>query len=311
MVSLIKIANASPSQIGNYTTRSDLPSSSTDSFSDYANGAGELQIRYTGIIRSDISPAVARALGLNETYPGLIITEVIPNSPAEKAGLRGANQVRTIEGETVRFGGDIIVGIDGNRSAVENREAFIDYLRNEKTFGENITLTILRDGKIRQANLTITPSPDYFWYINQDEGIRIQYPSDWEPSDSNLGRGDIIRFLSPEIDPGTGAATASVLLKVIPSQGVSLEQQALRERQGTENTRTVDVRGRELSGEQAYETVFYDYQQNRTQKDKNVFTIRDDQFYSINFVSEVPRYDDYLPMFEQMVKSFRFDREAQ
>ena len=111
MVSLIQITNASSSQKENYSNRSDLPSSSNNSLSDNFNrtNAGELQSRYTGIIRSDISPEVARALGLNETYPGLIVTEVIPNSPAEKAGLRGANQVRAVEGEIVRLGGDIIV----------------------------------------------------------------------------------------------------------------------------------------------------------------------------------------------------------
>ena len=282
-VSLIQITDASSSQNDNYVVRSDITSSTNNSLLDDFNrtSAGELQVRYTGIIRSNISPEVARALGLNETYPGLLITEVIPNSPAEKAGLKGANQVRAVEGEIVRLGGDIIVAVDGNRSAVDDRKAFLDYLQNEKMFGENITLSILRDGNSKQANLTITPLPDFFWYINSDEGIRMKYPSDWEPSDTNLGRGDIIRFISPEGE----AMAVAVFVRVIPSEGLSLDEVALREREGTSNTRPLDVKARELSGEQAYESIFYDYSENSTRKAKSTFSIRDGQIYTINFIA--------------------------
>ena len=300
-------------QNDDYISSSDLPSSNNNSLSDTSNRTkeGELQIRYTGLIRSDISPEVARALGLNETYPGLIITEVIPDSPAEKAGLRGANQVRAVEGEIVRLGGDIIVAVDGNESAVKDRAAFLDYLRNEKMFGDNITLTILRDGNVKQANLTITPTPEFFWYINQDEGIRMKYPHDWEALDTNLARGDIIKFLSPEREPDTGEATAAVTVKVIPSEGFTLDELALREREGTPNTRTLDVRGKELSGQQAYESIFFDYGANKTMKAKSTFSVIGDQVYTINFIADPSRYDDYLPMVEEMIKSFRFDKKIE
>ena len=247
--------------------------------------AGKLQTRYTGLIRSDVSPEVARALGLNETYPGLLITEVIPGSPAEKAGIRGANTVREIEGEIVRFGGDIIVAVDGNSTAVKDRDAFLDYLANEKTFGDNITLTTIRDGNIRKANLTITQLPDYFWYTDPDEGIRIKYPSDWEVSGKALPPGEIVRFFSPEVDPETGDVTASVFLRLVPSGGNSLDELALREREGTPDTRLLDIGATELSGQQAYETVYYDYSANKTMKEKSVFTLKDDQVYIINYVA--------------------------
>jgi hypothetical protein len=306
-------ASYEPSQNNSNTSSSEpMPvgdNSSSDNFSK--TNAGELQIRYTGIIRSDIRPEVARALGLNETYPGLIITEVLPDSPAEKAGLRGANQVRAIEGEIVRLGGDIIVAVDGNRSAVEDRQSFIEYLQSEKTFGDNITFTILRDGNIKRANLTITPIPDFFSYVNDDEGIRMKYPSDWDVSDSGLGRGDIIRFFSPEDNADTGEPVASVSVKVIPSEGATLEEFALRERDPGPDLRNLDVKARDLSGQQAYESIFFDYGANATTKGKSVFAVRDDQVYVINFVSEPSRYDDYLPMVEEMMKSFRFDENAE
>ena len=274
--------------------------------------AGKLQIRYTGLIRDAISPEVARALGLNETYPGLIVTDVIPGSPAEKAGIRGANVVKSVEGEIVRLGGDIIVAADGNSSAVEDREAFLDYLRNEKSIGDNLTLTIIRDGNIKRTNLTITTMPDYFWYINPDEALRIKYPSDWEVSDRNLAEGDIIRFLSPELNPGNNEATASVSLKVIPSNGRTLEEFALSESEPKPGIRNLAVNPIKLFNQQAYETIFYNHAVNSTQKVKSIFTASGDQIYIISFIASDPsRYDDYLPMFEEMVKSFRFDRSAE
>jgi hypothetical protein len=312
--SWIQATGASSSPNSNYNDQSELPLTGNDNSTDNLNlngsNPGELQIRYTGIIRSDITPEVAQALGLNQTYPGLIITEVLPDSPAERAGLRGANQVRAIQGEIVRLGGDIIIEVDGNRSAVVDRQAFIDYLQNEKRFGENITLTLLRDGSTRQANLTITPMPDYFWYINPDEGLRISYPSDWDISETR-GRGDIVQFSSPEDDPDSEEAAATVLIKAIPSEGATIDELALREEEGTPDTRPLGVNSIELSGQQAYETIYFDYGQNNTMKVKSVFTITGDQIYIISFEADPSRYDDYLPMFEEMIKTFRFDTETE
>ena len=89
-VSLAQTSDASTVKKNNYAANPDLPSSSNNSSLSSSSGikAGELQIRYTGLIRSDISPEVATALGLNDTNPGILVTEVIPNSPAEKAGIK-------------------------------------------------------------------------------------------------------------------------------------------------------------------------------------------------------------------------------
>jgi hypothetical protein len=310
--STIQTLDASSVQNANNSAISDSLSSfvaTNISESSSETDAGKLQIRYTGLIRDAISPEVARALGLNETYPGLIVTDVIPGSPAEKAGIRGANVVKSVGGEIVRLGGDIIVAADGNSSAVEDREAFLDYLRNEKSIGNNLTLTIIRDGNIKRTNLTIATMPDYFWYINPDEALRIKYPSDWEASDSNLGEGDIIRFLSPELNPDNNEATASVSLKVTPSNGRTLDEFALAEREPKPGIRNLAVNAIELFNQQAYETIFYNYGVNSTQKVKSVFTANGDQIYIISFMASDPsRYDDYLPMAEEMISSFRFDR---
>ena len=74
--------------------------------------------------------------------------------------------------------------------------------------------------------------------------------------------------------------------------------------------RMLDLEGTELSGLQAYESIFYKYGANRTLKVKSAFTIDDDQLYRINYAADTSKYDDYLPMFEEMLKSFQFTKTS-
>ena len=85
---------------------------------------------------------------------------------------------RAVGGEIVRLGGDIIVAVDGNSSVAKDDIAFVNYLQNEKQVGENISLTFLRDGIVNETDLTLSSLPDFFRYIDDDEGIRMEYPSD-------------------------------------------------------------------------------------------------------------------------------------
>lgn len=290
------------------STSLDLVSNVTQTDSLYGPGAGLLQVRYTGLIRSDISPDVAEQLGLNDTYRGVMVTEVIPGSPADQAGIRGANMTRELDGEIVRLGGDIIVAVDGNASVAKDGEAFIGYLQNEKLIGDNITLNLLRDGKMNNVEMTLGSLPDFFWYIDEDEGIRMQYPSDWRVSDTNLGRNDVIKFFSPEQNSEVGVATAGVLVKVAPAREITLDELAAQqmEGKGAPNARMLNIRGTELSGLQAYESIFYEFGANRTLKVKSTFTINDDQIYRINYAVDTSKYDDYLPMVDEMLRTFRF-----
>ena len=306
IANLTTTSNSSLSNVTDPTLNSTLNATQTDSL--YGTGAGLLQEKYTGLIRSDISPAVAELLGLDDTYPGVMVMEVTPGSPADEAGLRGANMTRAVDGEIVRLGGDIVVAVNGNASVVEDDQAFVDYLQNEKLVGDNITLTVLRDGNVNEVELTLGSLPQFFWYVDDDEGIRILYPSDWRVSDSNLGPSDVIRFFSPEENAELGQSSAAVLIKVSPANGMTLDEFAAQLMEGTPGTRVLDIRGTELSGLQAYERVFYEYGANRTLKVKSVFTLNDDQLYRINYAADIPKYDDYLPMVDEMLKSFEFTK---
>lgn len=112
---------------------------------------------WLGISGTTLVPDLAKAMNLKESQRGALVEEVLPNSPAEKAGLRGSNQETTIDGNTVKVGGDVITAID-NQSVVE-MDDLIAYLARSTKVDQRITLTILRDGKQETLDVTLAARP--------------------------------------------------------------------------------------------------------------------------------------------------------
>lgn len=95
-----------------------------------------------------------------QTDKGLLIAELRPNGPAEKAGLRGPKIIKSRRGPLTfvredRTAADLIVGLDDQKIATA--EDFLSYIEGKKP-GEQVTLTIIRDGRKVQVGLTLTTS---------------------------------------------------------------------------------------------------------------------------------------------------------
>jgi 2-alkenal reductase len=88
---------------------------------------------------------------------GVLVSSVVDGGPAENAGLRGGDQQLTVRGLPVVAGGDIIVAIDGD--AIVSFDQMIAYLSSQKLVGQEVTLTILRDGETLQLPLTLADRP--------------------------------------------------------------------------------------------------------------------------------------------------------
>lgn len=115
---------------------------------------------WLGISGLNLTPEFATAMNLDAGQRGALVEEVMSNSPAEKAGLRGSNKDATIEGQTVKVGGDVITAID-NQPVVEMND-LIAYLARSTKVDQTVTLTILRDGKQRSLDVVLAarPSPE-------------------------------------------------------------------------------------------------------------------------------------------------------
>jgi S1-C subfamily serine protease len=87
---------------------------------------------------------------------GVLIIEVVPGSPADKAGLRGGKTQMVIDGRTYMLGGDVITKIDGE--AVESVEEARAAVRSKKP-GDSITLEIRDDKTTKTLTIELGRQP--------------------------------------------------------------------------------------------------------------------------------------------------------
>lgn len=102
---------------------------------------GRIVMAGIGIAR--VSPSLAQSLGVTR---GVLIGEVLPRTPAARAGLRGTHRAPW-GGIQV---GDVILGINGHE--VANYDALYQYLTDVQV-GQSVTLSILRNQKVFEIRL--------------------------------------------------------------------------------------------------------------------------------------------------------------
>jgi 2-alkenal reductase len=94
------------------------------------------------------------ALGLPSDATGAYVTCVTPGGPAARAGVVGAGRCNGVD---LAPGGDLIVAIDG--SPIRTFSDLLAYLLKETTIGEEIMLTVLREGQAVDVPVTVGPRP--------------------------------------------------------------------------------------------------------------------------------------------------------
>jgi len=117
---------------------------------------GEVQAAWFGIEVQGLDDKIAKYLGYEGTQ-GVLVTEVYPGSPAEKAGI----EVQ-----------DILVQAD--QTELASPEAFADLLRR-MTVNDDITLRVFRKGKYRKKTVKSVALPEAMAenYCQRSLGIRV------------------------------------------------------------------------------------------------------------------------------------------
>ena len=114
---------------------------------------GKYDYPYLGISSlPEISLAAQEALKLPQST-GAYVTNVRPNSPADKAGVIAASGAA---GE-VPLGGDLITAVDGH--AVRVFGDLLTYLMTQKSPGDSIVLTILRGAENKEVTIVLGKRP--------------------------------------------------------------------------------------------------------------------------------------------------------
>ena len=103
---------------------------------------GKYEYPYLGISSRELSLAQIESLGLN-TYTGAFVADVVPDGPADQAGIQA--------------GVDVITGIDGIQ--VTSFDDMLSYLVTNKSPGDTVVLTVLRDGQAVDITVTLGTRP--------------------------------------------------------------------------------------------------------------------------------------------------------
>ncbi|MDX6608531.1 MAG: hypothetical protein QOF85_456 [Solirubrobacterales bacterium] len=117
---------------------------------------GEVKHAYIGISGGSVTPALAKALKL-PVEKGVLVNEVVKDSPADKAGVEGGNTEATIEGAKINLGGDIITEVDGK--PIGSMEDVINAVNSAQP-GDKMELTLLRgDNETKHVTVTLGVRP--------------------------------------------------------------------------------------------------------------------------------------------------------
>ncbi len=118
---------------------------------------GAFEHPYIGLSGGTLTTEMAKAMDLPETTRGVLVAAVSEGSPAEAADLQGSTEEAEIDGDQVKVGGDVITAIAGQ--PVKDFEDLTTYLARSGKVGQQVELTVIRDGKETAVALTLAARP--------------------------------------------------------------------------------------------------------------------------------------------------------
>jgi 2-alkenal reductase len=119
---------------------------------------GSYAYAWLGIQGTTLTPEMARLMDLPENTRGALVIEVMKDSPADKAGLRGSDRTMEVKGRRYRLGGDVIVGINGD--PIKEMDDLVVYLIKNTRPGDTVILELIReDGRREKIEVKLGQRP--------------------------------------------------------------------------------------------------------------------------------------------------------
>jgi S1-C subfamily serine protease len=109
-----------------------------------------------GISSLPIGPDLAEQMGLSADY-GVLIQQTVRGGAADRAGLRGGNDVRYLGNIQIYLGGDFIVGMDGQEISGPQD---INDIMNRHQVGDTIEVTFYRGRRKLTTKVTLGEARD-------------------------------------------------------------------------------------------------------------------------------------------------------
>jgi S1-C subfamily serine protease len=117
---------------------------------------GKYEYPYLGIIsRQNLTLVEKEVLGFSVENQGAYVIDVPENGPAADAGLRGGTEETIIV--DLQAGGDLIMAVDGE--SIRNFSDLLAYLVTYKSPGDEMKITVLRDGQELEIKVVLEKRP--------------------------------------------------------------------------------------------------------------------------------------------------------
>ena len=141
----INTAILSPGGGGNVGIGFAIPINMANDIMQQLIESGEVRRGKLGITLQDLTPELARAFGLKRKE-GAVISQVLPGSPADRAGLKSGDVVVSVDDRPVSSSADLHNLIGLNRAGLKVK---IGIIRNGKNLNLHATITAIHFDKIR------------------------------------------------------------------------------------------------------------------------------------------------------------------
>jgi S1-C subfamily serine protease len=116
---------------------------------------GKVTYAWMGVGLQTLTSDIASTFNMN-TQGGALVEQVSPDSPAAKAGIKGGDRSVDVQGQPFTIGGDVIVKADD--TTIKTADDLIAFLGTKKP-GDTITVTVERDGKTQELQVTLAARP--------------------------------------------------------------------------------------------------------------------------------------------------------
>jgi serine protease Do len=173
---------------------------------------GKVNRARLGIQLQPLSPALAKKLGLDTHTRGILVTDVVAGSPAEKAGLKSGDVITKFNGASVY-----------NGPSLKNLVATSDA-------GHSYTLTFLRDGT--EHRIAVVPANEndvHFAFERPKAPERAESDSSQEAKAASNDFGLAVQALTPDLAKqfGYGKGIEGLVITAVkegsPAEAAGLE----------------------------------------------------------------------------------------
>jgi S1-C subfamily serine protease len=116
---------------------------------------GDVEHAFLGISAADVTAEIADTLNL-EVDEGALVQRVVPDGPADEAGIEAGDQAVAVGGQQLRAGGDVITAVDGE--PVTGMDDVIAAV-NTKQAGDEVTLDVQRGDETEEITVELGDRP--------------------------------------------------------------------------------------------------------------------------------------------------------